>query len=178
MLLLRTMTGLILFLAKLAMISRVWNWPCAMPTMRVPWPACVAEGGKGKSVGVLVDLEAGALERGLETLEFGRQDAILEVHGGGGVLHGAVVDDDELLNVLRDGGLGVAGKLRGVAKVGAIKVAKTTAAVMRFCLIDVMVTFAPLATDSVASVGLLFREYAQVSRLDGADLLASLLLSC
>ena len=100
MLLLRRAKGLVLFLAKLAMISRVWNWPCAMPTMRVPCRCWIAEGGEGEDVGVLIDLEAGALERGLETLEFGRKDAVFEFHGGGGVLHGAVVDDDDLLDVL------------------------------------------------------------------------------
>ena len=59
----------------------------------------IAEGGEGENVSVLIDLEAGALESCLEALEFGRENAVFELHGRGGVLHGMVVDDDELLNV-------------------------------------------------------------------------------
>ena len=43
-----------------------------------------------------------------QLFELGGQDAVLEVHRRGRVLHGAIVDGDELLNVLGDGGAGVA----------------------------------------------------------------------
>ena len=81
--------------------------------MRVPLPTLIAEGGEGEDVGILIDFEAGGLEGGLEALEFGRKDAVLQVHGGGGVLHGAIVDDDELLDVVGDGCLAVAGEFGG-----------------------------------------------------------------
>ncbi len=65
-------------------------------------PLLITEGGKGEHVSVLIDFEAGALESCFEALEFGRKNPVLEFHGCGGVLHGMVVDHDELLNVFGD----------------------------------------------------------------------------
>ncbi len=90
-----------------------------MPTMRVPCPLGSRKAAKAEDVSVLVDLEAGALEGGLEALELRGKDAVLELHGCGGVLHGAVVDDDELLNVFGDRRLGVARELSGGGEVWA-----------------------------------------------------------
>ncbi len=73
----------------------------------------IAEGGEGEDVGVLVDLEAGTLESNFEALEFGRQNAVFEFHCRVGVLHGAIVDNYKLLDVVGDGRLGIAGELGG-----------------------------------------------------------------
>ena len=64
--------------------------------------AGITEGGEGEYVGVLINFEAGALESCFEALEFGRKDTLFEFHGRGGVLHGVVIDHDELLNIFGD----------------------------------------------------------------------------
>src|ERR1700753_121778 len=61
--------------------------------------AGITQSSVSENIGISVDFEAVALECGFKALEFGREDAILELHRCRGVLHGVVIDDDELLDV-------------------------------------------------------------------------------
>ena len=54
---------------------------------------------EGQLFDVVVLVEPGALERLLELLDLRRQDACLQIHRGRRVLHRAVIDDDNLLNI-------------------------------------------------------------------------------
>jgi len=55
------------------------------------------ERGKCQCIDVVVFIQAGTLERIFQLLDIRRQDAVLQVHGRSGVLHGAVIDGDQLL---------------------------------------------------------------------------------
>jgi hypothetical protein len=75
--------------------------------------AADAVGGEGELLDVLVLVHAGSFEGGFELLELRRKNTGLEIHGCRGVLHDAVVDNDELLDVARNGGTGIGVDLRG-----------------------------------------------------------------
>ena len=101
-----------LFFLKVARMSLSENCPWAMPTILISSPSPCAIGSEGQLFDIVVLIEAGALERLLELLELRRQDAGLQIHGGRRVLHRAVIDDDDLLHIVRNGGARVAVELR------------------------------------------------------------------
>src|SRR6516225_7969459 len=71
----------------------------------------IMKGCEGEDIGILIDLEAGAFQGCLKPLEFRRKNTILKLHGCGRVLHSAVVDYDNLLDVTGNGRFRVARKL-------------------------------------------------------------------
>jgi hypothetical protein len=50
-------------------------------------------------------------QRLVKPLEFGRHDAVAQVHGRSRVLHGPIIDDHQLLHIVRNGGAGIGGQL-------------------------------------------------------------------
>ncbi len=96
---------------KLAMMSSSENWPCAKPTMRVSCP--LLERSEGQLFNVVVLIEAGGAESLLQLLQLRRKHTRLEIHRGWRVLHGVVIDDDQLLNILRNCGARILAELSG-----------------------------------------------------------------
>ena len=67
----------------------------------------------------MVFIQAGLGQCFIQLFQFRRHHALAQVHGGLGVLHGAVVDDDQLLHLARNCAAGVGGQLRRVRQGGS-----------------------------------------------------------
>ena len=74
------------------------------------------ERSEGQLFNVVVLIQAGGLESLLQLLQLRRKHTRLQIHRSGRVLHGVIVDHDQLLNIFRDCGACVLTKLRSCSR--------------------------------------------------------------
>ena len=79
------------------------------------------EGGEGQLIHVMVVVHAGDLQRLLQALQLRRHHLVLQLHGGGRVLHGPVIDHDQLLHIVGDGRASIAAQLGSRGRQGRRK---------------------------------------------------------
>src|SRR5271156_6908113 len=75
--------------------------------------AATTERSKGQLFNIVVLIEARGAQSLFQLFEFGRQHTCFEIHRSWRVLHGVVVNDNQLLNVFGNRGARVLSKLSG-----------------------------------------------------------------